>query len=129
GARGIAVDGSGNVYVTGYFANTADFGSYTLTSVSLGSQDIFIEKLDSAGTVQWAKRLLGPDDASGRGFHITVDAGGNSYVTGVFFTIPSGNNEVFVEKIDSDGAVQWVKGMGGAAPDRGYGIAVDARGN
>src|SRR5262249_5859359 len=50
----IDVDNSGNVYVTGQFLGTADFGSTTLTSA--GDTDGFVAKLNGGGTVQWAKR-------------------------------------------------------------------------
>ncbi len=39
---GIAVDGSGNSYVTGFFSGTATFGSITLTSAGTG--DVFVAK-------------------------------------------------------------------------------------
>ena len=44
---GVAVDGSGNVYTTGYFNNTVDFGAGNVTSA--GSYDGFVVKLNSAG--------------------------------------------------------------------------------
>jgi len=56
--HGIAVDASGNVYVTGRFAATADFGPYVLTSAG-NSYDGFVVKLDPNGAVQWAKRMGG----------------------------------------------------------------------
>ena len=60
---GVAVDGSGNVYTTGWFIGTADFapgtGVFNLTSA--GSFDIFVSKLDSAGNFVWARQLGGMD--------------------------------------------------------------------
>jgi hypothetical protein len=44
----MAIDGSGNNYVAGYFAGTASFGTTTL--VSSGDTDIFITKISSTGT-------------------------------------------------------------------------------
>src|SRR5262249_36134175 len=52
---GLAVDGAGNVYVTGLFEGTAAFGGVSLTSA--GGDDVFVAKLTSAGTVAWAKRF------------------------------------------------------------------------
>src|SRR3989304_4344772 len=53
----IAIDGSGNVYTTGYFWGTADFdpgaGTYNLTPAG-GSQDIFVSKLNGPGNFGWA---------------------------------------------------------------------------
>src|SRR5262249_45829093 len=55
-ANGLAVDGSGNVYLAGDFEGTANFGTATFTS---GGFDGFLMKLDSTGTVTWAKQLAG----------------------------------------------------------------------
>src|SRR6186713_3464712 len=54
GSVGIAKDAAGNVYVTGEFSGTRDFGSYSLTS--LGFSDVFICKYSSTGTCLWAVR-------------------------------------------------------------------------
>src|SRR2546427_6466138 len=51
-AIGIAVDSSGNVYATGDFAGTADFGSTSLTS-NAGGNDIFVAKYGSDGNLIW----------------------------------------------------------------------------
>lgn len=81
---GISVDTSGNVYTTGYFANTIDFdpgiGTFNLTSA--GESDIFIFKLDSGGNFVWAKAIGGPSSAGAS--EISVDASGNIYTTGAF---------------------------------------------
>ena len=73
GGKGIAVDGSGNIYVTGDFVGQADFGGVNLDG--RGRHDAFVAKLDPGGTVFWAKRWGG----SGRDFGdaIAVDAAGN----------------------------------------------------
>ena len=53
----VAVDSSGNVYTTGYFAATADFdpGAGTTNLTSNGNYDGFVSKLDSSGDLVWAK--------------------------------------------------------------------------
>jgi len=131
----IAVDGDGNAYVSGSFNDTADFGSYNLTSA--GDSDIFVTKLDSGGTVQWAKRMGGASTDSGF-FGIAVDGDGNAYVTGSFNDTAdfgsynlttAGYGDIFVTKLDSGGTVQWAKSMGGPQTDKGAGIAVDGDGN
>jgi hypothetical protein len=81
---GIAADASGNVYTTGYFNGTTDFDPgaavYNLTPV--GSDDIFISKVDVNGDFVWAISIggTGSDNANA----IAVDNAGNIYTTGFF---------------------------------------------
>jgi hypothetical protein len=77
----ITADGSGNVYVTGFFMGTANFGSRSVTSA--GKADIFVVKYNSSGTVQWLQRAGGEDNDYPYG--IAVDNAKNSYVVGDFF--------------------------------------------
>jgi hypothetical protein len=145
GGTGIAVDNSGNSYVTGYFDGSATFGAgeanqTTLTSAS--ANDVFVAKYNSSGALQWAKRAggVGFDEAYG----IAVDGSGNSYVTGYFdgsatfgageanqtiLTAAGGSLDIFVAKYNSSGALQWAKRAGGMVDEAGYGIAVDGSGN
>jgi Putative Ig domain/Beta-propeller repeat len=143
----IAVDGSGNVYTTGYFQGTnVDFdpgnGTTNLTSASVGHSDIFVSKLDSSGNLVWAKSFGGSLNDEGRS--IAVDGSGNVYTTGFFEDInvdfdPSaggilrlssnGNKDVFVSKLDSSGNLVWAKSFGNRADDFGLSIAVDGSGN
>jgi peptidoglycan hydrolase-like protein with peptidoglycan-binding domain len=132
----IAVDSSGNSYVTGYFQVTVDFGGGNVTSA--GSKDIFVLKLNSSGVFQWVNTLGG--SADDRSYGIAVDSSGNSYVTGPFqgtvdfgggnvTSAGPGSNDIFVLKLNSSGVFQWVNTLGGSADDRSYGIAVDSSGN
>jgi hypothetical protein len=56
-AYGIAVDGAGNTYITGYFQGTVNFGAGSVTSA--GSYDVFLAKLNSAGAYVWSKTFGG----------------------------------------------------------------------
>jgi hypothetical protein len=65
--KGIALDTTGNVYVTGYFNNTSDFdlgsGTATLTAVgAMNATDVFLAKYDADGNYIWAKSMGGSDD-------------------------------------------------------------------
>jgi uncharacterized repeat protein (TIGR02543 family) len=140
-----AVDTTGNTYVAGYFSggSTLVLGSVTLTKI--GTQDAFAAKLDSAGTVVWAKNF-GGSGVSAQGVGIAVDSSGNVHLGGNFYggslTTPaltwrggsSYNNDDFVIKLDSDGNLIWAKNfgdsgvaIGGSAS--GAAIAVDGSGN
>jgi len=132
--RGIAVDASGNAYLTRYFYWIASFGPYTL--MSSGYNDIFAAKLDPNGNFLWAVRAGGTSLDSG--FDIAVDAVGNCYLTGIFrgnagfgpYTLTSsGDYDIFVAKLDTYGNWLWAVRAGGAYEDHGIGIAMDSAGN
>ena len=133
-ATGIAVDSSGNSYITGYFNGTVDFGGGDVTSA--GDSDIFVLKLDSSGTFQWVKTFGGTSVDYGQG--INIDSSGNTYITGYFGetvdfgggdVTSAGSTDIFVLKLDSSGTFQWVKTFGGTSADFGIGIDVDSSEN
>src|SRR3954466_2970637 len=74
------IDKSGNIYTTGYFSLSSQFGSTTLTSS--GSGDIFISKQDSSGNYIWTVKAGGP--LSDRAYGIAADSAGNIFITGFF---------------------------------------------
>jgi len=127
---GIAVDSSGNVYVTG---SSYSWGNPVRAYTS--NYDAFVAKLDSSGALQWNTFLggTGPDF----GYGIAVDSSGNIYVTGyssATWGTPvrafSGSDDAFVARLNSSsGALQWNTFLGGTGHDEGYGIAVDFSGN
>lgn len=104
----IAVDAAGNAYVTGY-SSSDDFPlREPIQDKQRGLADIFVSKLDAAGTLVWSTLLGGtqPDDA----FAIAVDPAGNAYVAGVtnsadFPTVNArqtslrGSGDIFVAKL------------------------------
>ncbi len=129
-ASGIAVDSSGNVYVTG--SSGATWGSPL--HAQGGYFDMFVLKLDRNGAYQWHTFFgSGGDD---RGSGIAVDSSGNVYVTGssgATWGSPlhahSGGGDIVVLKLDSSGAYQWHTFYGSSSHDGGSGIALDGSGN
>ncbi len=77
----IAVDGVGNSYVTGLFADTAIFGAGEPNETTLTTGNFFVAKYGSNATLQWAKQAKGSGPT---GVGIAVDSAGSSYVTGSF---------------------------------------------
>ena len=127
---GIAVDTSGNVYVTGY--SSATWGS-PVRPYTAGI-DGFAAKLDGSGVLVWNTFLGGSDNDYGQG--IAVDTNGNVFVTG--YGISSwgspvrpytGSFDTFAAKLAESGALQWNTFLGGSQWDYGLGIAVDTSGN
>jgi len=128
---GIAVDESGNVYVTGGSATVWGSPIRPFTS----SYDAFVAKLDTGGTLLWNTFLGGSQYDVGNS--IAVDESGNVYVTGQSATswgspiraFAPGYDDAFVAKLDSGGTLHWNTFLGGSRDDHGYGIAVDVGGN
>ncbi|MFA5066352.1 MAG: SBBP repeat-containing protein [Dehalococcoidia bacterium] len=128
--RGIAVDGSSNVYVAGY--SYATWGSPV--RVHTASCDAFAARLDSGGALAWNTFLGG--NGYDVGYDIAVDAVGNVYVTGysgATWGSPvrdySSGYDAFAARLNSGGALAWNTFLGGNGYDVGYDIAVDAVGN
>ncbi len=135
-ANGIAIDGSGNSYVTGFFEETSmTFDTITITGS--GNSEIFIVKYDAAGNALWARSIGG--NMIDAGNSIASDSNGNSYVTGAFqsdsITFGSttltnaGIYDIFVAKYDPLGNVSWAKSVGGTNSDAARDICVDNLGN
>ena len=126
---GVAVDASGNVYVTGQFGGHANFGpSITLTST--GSGDAFVTKLDANGNFLWAKSWGGANTLD-FGTGIAVDAAGNVLSVGFTATIYSNGwiaNGFEVHKYNPTGTALWtdrINDTGGIAES----VATDTAGN
>ena len=145
GGRGIAVDASGNAYVTGFTVST-DFPTTpgTLQPASGGGFfQAFITKLNPTGSaLVYSTYLGGSGDNEGRG--VAGDAAGDAYVTGVisatdFPTTPGalqpafggGLSDVFATKLNATGsALVYSTYLGGSGNDGVVSsIAVDAAGN
>jgi hypothetical protein len=134
----IAVDAAGDLYVTGPFDVSAQFGSDVLTSA--GDYDLFVAKLRGTdGQPLWARAAGGSgNDVS---FGITVDVDGNPAVTGRFglqadfgpYTLTKEwGFGSFVTKLNaSDGQFLWALGLGMGVDSgaEGYTLAPDGQGN
>ena len=137
-APGVGVDASGNVYVSGGFRDTTSFGEAG-SITSQGDYDIFLAKLNSSGTFQWATSVGDTgDDNAGWMQSLAVDSAGNSYVTGQIqgtvsiagTTLTSaGAIDAFVGKVNSAGVWQWAKSGGSSGSDNVYGVALDSSNN
>ncbi len=145
--QGIAVDDTGNVYVTGNIGvGTAEFnpGGSGGSVTSAGSNDVFLAKYDAGGNFLWAKSMGGTGAEDARA--VAIDHAGNVYVTGGFKSAtadfnPGGtggsitltgstkNGDIFLAKYAKDGNFLWVNKMGGAGNNQGYGVAVDGTDN
>lgn len=138
--KGIALDASGNVYVTGYTLPTNfPLVNPLQTSTGLGGQLAFVTKLSADGSsLVYSTYLGGGYQESGNA--IAVDGSGAAYVTGQAGTgfpslgslgcsISGGSNAPFVAKVKADGSSLLYSACLGSSGGSGAGIAVDGSGN
>jgi chitodextrinase len=137
-AKGVAVDSTGNIYFTGFFEGTVNFGGGPLSVPYTSDLDVFIAKFTKAGAYTWAKHFT--NTGNDQGYGIGVDPQGNVAVGGTFSNainfgggdLVSGNamTDVFVADFTTNGVYRWQRRLG--APDSSEGargIAVDGAGN
>lgn len=141
--RSICVDALSNVFITGYFDGTIDFdpGTKINNITSAGQNDGFIEKLDATGNLVWVKSFGNTDHDAGHS--IRLDAAGNIYTSGYFkgtvdfgpkkggTNLKSKNSGVdfFIQKMNPEGNLVWVKSFGGNGSDYCEAISIDNQGN
>ena len=142
--RAIAVNASGNVYVTGSTASV-DFAVSAggVQRGNAGGTDVFVSKLNAAGSaLVYSTYFGGSGDEAGDG--IALDTAGNAYVTGMtaspnfptsagaFQATLRGGRDAFVTKLNAAGSAfvysTFLGGDGNADSDWGAAIAVDALG-
>jgi len=135
--RGVATDHHGNVYVTGDYCDTAQFGAQQIIGLGASqNRNIFVAKYDSSGTCLWA-RTAGNTVATARGHEITVDTAGNVYITGstnqqsTFDGALAGTNgktQGFIAKYSASGNIIWVKTVTASTFSQGNGIKFSKNG-
>ena len=139
---GIALDASGDAYVTGY-TNSTDFPvQHALQAENAGGYDVFVAELSADGaSLIYSTYWGGSSDDIGTG--VAVDSSGNAYISGFtaslgFPVTPGalqakyggGDHDGFVVKVNTGGAeLGYSTFLGGGADDYAYGVAVDSAGD
>ncbi len=133
----ITILSDNSTIVTGFFQGSATFGPGESAETSLtsdGSDDIFIAKFNTDGTIAWAKRAGGSD--ADRGHGITTLPNNSTIVTGYFSgsatfgwgesaetsLTSDGSGDIFIAKYNTDGTIAWAKRAGGTSSDSGNAI-------
>jgi hypothetical protein len=126
-ANDVAVDGTGNAYITGY-SRSPLFGP------SAGLEDVFLAKYGSDGTLLWSKQFGTSNNDDG--YAVDVDALGNVYVAGETAGSLGGphdgtNYNAFLAKYDTHGTQLWARQFtrGDGAGSKFTEIATDSMGN
>jgi hypothetical protein len=125
-AGGVAVDASGNVYISGATAGN-------LAVINVGSYDIFLAKFDTNGNQLWVKQF----GSSGTDISTAVAVGsGGIYIAGYTNgTLPgsmvasAGRFDAFAAKYDASGNQIWVTQVGSAGDDYANALVLDASDN
>lgn len=138
----ISIDDSGNVYLTGWFDDTAYFnpgnGPNVLIAKGWGF-NMFICKYGKTGDLIWAKSIGGPLSADVISYGMINDKLGNIYTTGSFTKFVDFNpdttanynlfssvgSNIFICRWDSSGNFNWAKSIGTRGGNRGYSISTD----
>jgi hypothetical protein len=116
-AQSIALDNSGNAYLTGSFYATVNFGNTQLSAVS--DRNLFVAKIGPTGNWIWAKSATGNSTIEGYG--ISVSSNGTSFITGTFYLNADfgnyeintlGESDVFVARMTNSGIWSWVSSNG-----------------
>jgi len=127
------VDTTGNVFITGTFKSTVDFGGGPISSNGLLYPDAFLTKLSSAGQYMWAKSFSSPSSDVGRG--LAVDSNNNIFVTGYSLgsvdfgggSLLSNGQNTFLAKYSTTGAYLFSRNYPGT--NFGIGVTTDRNGN
>ena len=142
----VAVDSSGNAYVTGT-AGSTDFPTVNpIQGTKAYDWDVMVAKINAAGTAIVYSTYIGGNGFNEYGLAIAVDPSGNAYVSGGtnstdFPGVTGGSiqstyggtgayRDAFALKINAAGsAILWATYLGGSGDELGYGIAADSSGN
>jgi hypothetical protein len=126
---GLAVDGAGDLIVTGSFDDEIDFGGGPMRAA--GQSDAFLLKLDAAGRHLWSRRI--GDKEEDVGSSVAVDRYGNVIAAGWFWyeadlggpkLTSAGRRDGYVAKLSPEGEHLWSHSMGGELGDMARAVAV-----
>ena len=138
---GIAVDGAGNAFVTGYTDSSNFPVANAYRSTLTGSRDIFVTKLNSNASALVYSTYFGGESFNEYATGIALDAAGTPWVTGYTSSISmptrnplqranSGNEDAFVVNLNAAGnGLNYASYLGAPGRDYANGVATDAAGN
>lgn len=146
-ANSIAVDRQGNVFTTGYVSWGVKLydsrSAHMMTLSGKAALEMFVWALDADGMHHYAMNSISSSSTKGSaiGIGITADTSGNLYCTGTFkesitfstgAALPAltatGDDDIFLLKLDGYTEVKWAIGAGSTTKDEGYAVTPDTSG-
>lgn len=109
-----AIDGEGNVLVTGSYGGAVDFGGQALENVAMAQEDMFIASYAPDGELRWVHGLAPTSGAYSRS--VAVAPNGDVFVAGYYYGTsdvgaphdpPDGGSEAFIVSFDRAGDYRW----------------------
>jgi PKD repeat protein len=138
-ASAVCVDGSGNVYVAGYYRASVNFAADWGGNDTRSGPGCFVTKIGTNNNYLWTRKMGGTVSA------MCLDGSGNLYMTGTFYQGSSRNfaedwggndlktsaglDDVFIMKVNANGSYGWTRRIGGTASDYVSAICADTSGN
>jgi hypothetical protein len=124
--QSVAVDSSGNIFVTGSTDGLLD------GDANVGGSDIFLTKWNADGTIAWTKQW--GTSENDYGISVAIDSSGSIFVTGSTGGLLDGDanvggSDIFLTKWNADGTIAWTKQSGTSKDEQGQSIAIDGSGS
>jgi hypothetical protein len=134
----LAIDGSGNVVLTGTFNNFQNWDFSTFPATITSGKSIFLAKYNASGDNIWENHI----GTNAAGSSLALDGSGNVVVTGNFIgtedfdqgagtanLTSAGLEDIYLAKYDASGNYVWSKGIGGSDYDQSTSLTLDGSGN
>ncbi len=144
GAQDVTIASDGGIIVTGFTASP-DFGA-DRGKICLSAEDVFIAKMRPNGLVEW-KTLFGGNAGEPNGATIGLKLGpsiaaaadGSLFLSGatastdlpagIGQTTLGGDEDLYLAQFCAEGGLEWSTYCGSTGKERGFGLALDGRGN
>jgi hypothetical protein len=137
-AYAVTVDSSGDVYMSGFFQGTSNFGTTNMSSANNGLDTFVAKYTGTTGAGVWSKRFS-PNNSDDISYGIAACPDGGLMVCGVFQGTcnfggtnhpPTGGYNMYIVKLSgSTGGWIWDFAFGGTTDDFAYTVAVDSSNN
>lgn len=122
----VALDSTGNIYLTGSFQDSASFSGQWV--YSQGRSDAYVAQYTPSGNLNWIRPIQGAGFDAGQALAGTEDG---VLVTGRYSDVLSldtfslahaGSYDIFLADYNSNGQVMWAKAIGGSSREGSYGL-------